>query len=268
MNGLLASAPVYYALVQIRFEPVAAMAKYVEEIQDKLRKSGFPLFETEQSQAFNFFVPNGNSDEPPVGVPMPMINTSPNWYFTNSERSKGYVLSSDFITFQVTKYQGHESFFEDALIGFRLLNEIVQLGNITRMGIRYLDAIIPDSNESMSDYLSPSVLGIEFGTAWLGGSWESAYKTEHGLLIAKVYRAANAPVGTPIDLQIRSLQLPEKFRGNTPLRHAVMDIDHYSEGTRPPDAKVLAESLNDLHQGVSDCFKALSTEHAFERWKK
>lgn len=268
MNGLLARAPVYYALVQIRFEPIAAMAKYVEEIQDKLRKSGFPLFETEQSQAFNFFsMPKGNLAAPPVGVPIPMINATTNWYFTNSEKNKGYILSNDFITFQVTNYQGHESFFKGLLEGFHLLNEIVQLGNITRLGMRYLDAIIPNSHESMSDYLSSSVLGIEFGTDWLGGSWESAYKTEHGLLIAKIYRAANAPVGTPIDLQIRSLQLPERFRANTHVRHAVMDIDHYSEGTLPADADVLGQSLDNLHGSVSECFQALATPHAFTRWK-
>lgn len=268
MNGLLASAPVYYALVQIRFEPVASMAKYVNELQDRLRKSGFPLYETEQTHALSFFsAQNGDLTVPPVGVPMPMANTTPIWYFTSSDRSRGYVLSNDFVTFQVTKYEGHELFFKELLAGFQLVNEVVSLGNITRVGMRYLDAIIPKEEESIKDYLHSSVLGIEFGTDWLGGSWESAYKTKHGLLIAKVYRAANAPVGTPIDLQIKNLQLPERFRSNTPVRHAVMDLDHYSDGTLPPDTKALAESLNYLHEGVSDFFKALVTEHALERWK-
>lgn len=269
MSGNLANAPVYYALVQVRFEPVAAMAKYVDEIQDRLRRSGFPLYETEQTQALNFFAAqNGNVPVPPVGIPMPMVNSAPVWYFTNTDRNAGYVLSNDFITFQVTKYDGHEKFFQFVLTGIQLLNEIVQLGNITRVGMRYLDAIIPSADDDMNDYLHSSVVGIDFGTEWLAGSWESAYKTDKGILIAKVYRVANQPIGTPIDLQIRCLHLPEKYRNNTPVRHAVMDFDHYSEGTLPPNSEALTESLNDLHQGISDCFRKLATPHAFERWSK
>lgn len=269
MSGLLANAPVYYALVQVRFEPVATMAKYVDEIQDRLRKTGFPLFESEQQPAFNFIFQNadGAASSVPPQFSMPMVNTTSIWYFTNSSRTAGYVLGSDFITFQMTAYQGHENYFEQLVSGIKLLNEIVQLGNLTRVGLRYLNAIVPSAEEAIEQYLDPSISGIKFGRDWLQSAWESAYKTDFGVLVAKVYSVSNSPVGTPIDLQIRSVQLPEQYRVSTPVRHAVMDLDHYSDGTLPPDSEALAESLKNLHEGVSGCFSKLATEYAFERWK-
>ena len=44
----MSNAPVYYALAQARFNPVAAMSKYVDQIQDRLRREGYPLFESQQ----------------------------------------------------------------------------------------------------------------------------------------------------------------------------------------------------------------------------
>ncbi len=36
----MSNAPVYYALAQVQFNPVAAMAKYVDDVQDHLRQLG------------------------------------------------------------------------------------------------------------------------------------------------------------------------------------------------------------------------------------
>jgi hypothetical protein len=38
----------YYALAQAQFNPVAAMANYVDEVQDLLRRDGYTLFEPQQ----------------------------------------------------------------------------------------------------------------------------------------------------------------------------------------------------------------------------
>ena len=40
---ILKRAPVVYILMQLRFAPILAMAKYVPDIQDALRRSGLPL---------------------------------------------------------------------------------------------------------------------------------------------------------------------------------------------------------------------------------
>lgn len=48
MSEKMSNAPVYYALAQAQFNPVAAMAKYVYEVQDLLRRDGYTLFEPQQ----------------------------------------------------------------------------------------------------------------------------------------------------------------------------------------------------------------------------
>ncbi|MDR2032578.1 MAG: TIGR04255 family protein [Azoarcus sp.] len=47
MSKKMPNAPVYYALAQAHFNPIAAMAKYVDQIQDQLRHE-YPLFESQQ----------------------------------------------------------------------------------------------------------------------------------------------------------------------------------------------------------------------------
>ena len=48
MSEMMSNAPVCYALAQAHFNPVAAMAKYVDQVQDRLRREGYPLFEPQQ----------------------------------------------------------------------------------------------------------------------------------------------------------------------------------------------------------------------------
>jgi len=46
----MTKAPVYYALAQAQFNPVTAMAKYVDEIQDILRREGIPFLSRKKSR--------------------------------------------------------------------------------------------------------------------------------------------------------------------------------------------------------------------------
>ena len=43
MGQKMSNAPIFYTLAQIRFSPVLGMAKFVSEIQDRLRVE-FPIF--------------------------------------------------------------------------------------------------------------------------------------------------------------------------------------------------------------------------------
>lgn len=42
MRGHLSNAPVYYALVQAHFNPIATMSNYTDRIPDVLRRQGYP----------------------------------------------------------------------------------------------------------------------------------------------------------------------------------------------------------------------------------
>lgn len=260
MSAKLAKAPVYYALVQVKFNPVALMPKFANELQDRLRKSGFPIFEIVQSHQIEFGDLTKNPDF------TPNVTQTPNWFFTSEDKFSGYVLGTDFLTFQTTNYSTHAEFFASFCEGLTLLNELVGLGAISRVGIRYLDAVIPTDGESVNDYLHQQILGVDFGHPWSSGSWESVFKTDEGILVSKVYKIAFAPLGFPFDLQPRSVILHDRFPPSESREHAVIDIDHYAEGTFPPNAAAISDLLEKLHFSLNRCFTAIATPHAFERW--
>lgn len=259
MSATLANAPVYYALVQMRFDAVASMAKFANDIQERLRLNGYPVFETDTIQSFSISF-NGENNNSPI------LTQENQWYFTSQDRSSGFVLGHDYLTFHTTAYTSHYHFFEQMINGLRLLNEIVKIPSINRLGLRYLNAVIPAHNQKVEDYLDPGVQGINLGKDWIAGSSESVFPTEHGILVSKVYRAANSHLGFPADLQIKSIRMQDRFITGAPLRHAVIDIDHYSEAIIPPDEEIVNDTLNMLHNDTSDCFTRITTPLAFKYW--
>ncbi|WP_422776838.1 TIGR04255 family protein [Pseudomonas mediterranea] len=260
MSAKLANAPVYYALAQVRFNPVALMEKFANELQDHLRRSGYPIFETEVGRSIDFGDATNNQEFKPT------ITETPNWFFTSGDRNNGYVLGPDFLTFQTTNYLDHEEFFQSLCKGLDILNEIASIDGISRIGLRYLDAVVPEPGEQTNLFLHSQVQGVEFGLEPLGGSWESAYKTDQGILVAKIYKAVNSLLGFPVDLQPRSLTIRDKFVFSAPKDHAVIDLDHFSQLSLPMNADLIYENFVKLHAPLNQCFRALATEHAFSRW--
>lgn len=261
MSAKLANAPVYYALVQVRFNPVALMAKFAAEMQDRLRRSGYPIFEALQSQHFEF------DPSQPVDAKPTVIDNS-NWFFTSTDKLSGYVLGSNFFTFQTTNYSDHENFFAAFNKGLELLNEIASIGTCSRLGIRYLDAVIPNEDESLNAFLDPKVQGVDFGFPWIGSAWESGFETEEGVLVAKIYKTRSSLLGFPNDLQPRSLVMNEKFSLSEPKAHAVIDIDHFTEAEIDIDTSDINSILTNLHAQIGKCFRAIATDHAFSRWSQ
>ncbi|WP_454869792.1 TIGR04255 family protein [Pseudomonas putida] len=262
MSVLLKNAPVYYALAQAKFNPVAAMAKFSTDIQEVMRRVGYTVFEVEDTQSVDY----GNTHD---GESVkPLVSTTKNWFFTTSDRSCGYVLGQDFLTFQSTKYLDREQFFRALCDGLKIVHEVVQLERVFRLGIRYLNAVIPDEGETVDQYLNPSIQGVNFGLPILGGLWEAGYRTESGgLLIAKVYQAPNAPLGFPQDLVPRSVQLMPRFNREESFAHAVLDMDLFVEETMPVDTAAIYERLLSFHGDLARCFHAIATPHAFTRWE-
>lgn len=261
MSVLLKNAPVYYALAQAKFNPVAAMAKFSTDIQEVMRRAGFTVYEVEDIQSVDFGNLQAGDNAKPV------VTTAKNWFFTRPDRSCGYVLAQDFLTFQSTEYLDRAQFFQALCDGLKIVHEIVQLERIFRLGIRYLNAVIPAEGESVHQYLNPQIQGVDFGLPILGGLWEAGYRTEAGLLIAKVYQAPNSPLGFPQDLVPRSVQLMPRFQREEPFTHAVLDMDLYVEESMPVDTAAIYEKLLGFHEDLAKCFHAIATPHAFARWE-
>ena len=261
----MSSAPVYYAIAQAHFNPVAAMTKYVDQIQDRLRREGYPLFEPQS--VTQLVVPGpGQGQQVP-----PQITQMVSWLITRSDRTSGFILAPSAITYHTTHYDTHNEFIPELLRGLAAVHEVATLDHVSRLGLRYLDAVLPRVGESVEQYLVGGLHGIEFSGTRRYTLTESVFGTETGplvpagTLVSRVHRMT-APLGFPPDIQPSGLMISPKFEVKEQRVHAVIDTDHFVEGHMPIDMDHLGEQLRSLHATIKSVFGATTTDHARDAW--
>jgi uncharacterized protein (TIGR04255 family) len=261
----MSNAPVYYALAQAHFNPIAAMSKYVDQIQDRLRREGYPLFEPQQ--VTHLVVPG------PGQLPQtePQIAHTVSWLITRSDRTAGFILAPSTITYHTTHYETHNEFIPELLRGLAAVHKEAALDHVSRLGLRYLDAVLPRANEAVEHYLVAGLHGIEFDATRRYTFAESVFGTTvgplvgTGTLVVRLYRVT-APLGFPPDMQPNGLIASPKFEMKEPRPHSVIDTDHFAEGRMPIDMDQLGKQLLSLHGTIKAVFSATTTDHARLAW--
>ncbi|PJJ97858.1 TIGR04255 family protein [Lysobacteraceae bacterium NML75-0749] len=261
----MSNAPVYYALAQAHFNPVAAMAKYVEQIQDRLRREGYPLFESQQFM--QLAVPGLGPGQPQE----PQIQQAVSWLMMRSDRTAGFILGPATITFHTTHYQTHNEFIPELLRGLAAVHDAVALDHVSRLGLRYLDAVLPRDGETTEQYLVGGLHGIRFNAARQHAMTETVFATDtgplvtKGMLVVRVYRMV-APLGFPPDMLPDGLAIAPQFDIKEPRSHAIIDTDHYVQDQMPMDLNKLNDQLLSLHGTIKSVFEATTTDHARSAW--
>lgn len=261
----MSDAPVYYALAQAHFNPVMAMAKYVDQIQDRLRREGYPLFEQQQIMQLAFTeTGQAQSQEP-------QIQQAVSWLMTRSDRQAGFILGPSTITYHTTHYQTHQEFIPELLRGLQAVHEVVSLDHVSRLGLRYLDAVLPRDGETVELYLTSGLHGIGFNATRKHAMTETVFTTDQhpliqqGTLVVRVYRTV-APLGFPPDMLPDGLQIASRFDIKEPCAHAIIDTDHYVQGRMLVAMDPLREQLFALHAIIKSVFEATTTDHARNTW--
>src|SRR5262249_8598327 len=141
----LSRTPLIYVVAQIRFSAVMAMDKYVPEIQEKLRRT-YPWFQHSKIQEVVF---QGQS---------PSVSFTDRFEFLQSDKRTGIVLMSNSVALQTNKYTSFELFEQEFSGALYEIDQSVGLSLVERIGLRYIDLVRLDTNETWSDYLKPSLL--------------------------------------------------------------------------------------------------------------
>ena len=265
MSDRMVNAPVYYALAQAQFSPVTAMTKYIEEIQDRLRRIGYPLFEAQP--VTQLVVPTPGQAQQAE----PQITHTASWVITRGDRMAGFILGPTAITYHTTRYVTHKEFIPELIRGLAIVHEVAVLDHISRLGMRYLDAVLPAAGETVERYLVDGLRGIPFATTPRYALTETVFGTETGplirggVLVTRIYKVT-ARLGFPPDLPLRGLILDPRFDTPEALAHAIIDTDHYVEGRMPVDGDKLAEQLVSLHAALKEILRAATTDHARGVW--
>ena len=252
-------APVFYTLAQVQFNPIAQMSDYVARLQERLRRGGFPDFQVENQ--FELTIRRLDESQPDVQPQQHM-----RWSFMNAERTEGYLLLSNALVFHTTTYDTFADFLQKTIFGLNLVHEIVELAYVERIGLRYLDAIVPLDNDILKQYLNPSLLGF---SAHLKGCLnhnftEAVTVIEDGNLVARAVITDGALALSP-DLITLQLKLQPRFTEING-RNAVLDTDYFVINRNSFDIKEIEDQLLKAHDIITNAFNVSVTDYAREKW--
>lgn len=259
MGTKLNLAPVFYTLSQVRFNPIAQMSEYVPRIQDHLRRRGFPDFRPEVQVELAIRRP----DEPQPDIqPQQRMR----WSFTNTQRTEGYLLLSDVLIFHTTEYDSFKDFSDKIISGLALVHELVELAYVERIGLRYLNAIVPLAGDTLEHYLNPSLMGLSvtFGDGLRHSFTETVTQIDNGTLVARSV-ISDGGLALPPDLFPLQLELQSRFASITN-RNAVLDIDYFITKRSNLILKQVETQLLASHNIVETAFKVSVTGDALKRW--
>ncbi|PSB59387.1 TIGR04255 family protein [Chamaesiphon polymorphus CCALA 037] len=147
----LTNAPLVRAIAQVRFPPILSIEQqaFVGAFQESIRAE-YPTLEPVKTQSLIL-----NTDGASV---TPTIQTT--WCFWNTDRTWRISLSSSSVSIETTKYTSRTDFLarlEDLLVK---LHSNFHLSQIDRVGLRYIDRVVGQNLEDISQLIRPEMAGI------------------------------------------------------------------------------------------------------------
>lgn len=260
MRQKMKNAPVYYVIVQARFNPILNLDSYVPQIQDKLRKNGFPDAQKNiQATVDVKLSPVGE------GVPsQPSVVQTTRYTCCNINRTAGFILDQSALSYHTTEYDVFETFSAEFVKGLQAVHDVVELSYIDRTGLRYLDAVYPKGDDSVTDYLDQAVLGLPVEGRIIRSFSETQFNNQDTNLIVRVM-VQDGPVGFPPDLLAGTLNVATRFQ-NEEGRHAILDIDGSYNTRESFDTGDIESRLDTIHEAVKSVFGTTITDHAKKIW--
>jgi len=264
MGKAMKNAPVFFTVAQVRYNPVLSLASYIPQIQEHFRKSGFPDFKKTGTMTLNL---SPMLQEQKADVPAPVPFLVDRYSFSNDANTMNFLLEQSALAFQTTEYQTFDVFAGHLLQGLGLLHEAVGLSFIERIGVRYLDAVMPRGGEKLEQYLIPEVMsmwGKLKGRSQYSFS-ETLTEGEDGHVLSRTV-IQEGRIGFPPDLaQLMTLKVAHRFEQYTG-PNAIIDTDAFFTERIPFSLTVAKAKLRLLHDRTDNSFRATVTEHAIASW--
>lgn len=254
-SGRLSNAPVVYALCQVRFSAVLKMSDYLPGIQESVRAQ-FPRYRQEAMNSFEFVAPAGTLTQ----------RAESRWVLNDADEKSGYLVQQAAFVYHTTAYTKFDEFLRHTMEGVQIAAAAASISLVERVGLRYIDFIVPESGEEPSAYLQPGLAGLSLRP--LGFQQETmqqltSARTDAGRLVLKVSNGVHAQV-VPGDLQPLALKTrsPQSDRHTT-----LLDSDHFTEEGFAFEPKRLESVIRQLHTPISRVFRAAITDYAWNKWK-
>lgn len=264
MGTPLKNPPVYFTICQVRFNQLLKLAEFLPAIQEGFSKAGYPAYETQSNLVIQMVAHVPQEGKPEQLQPMPSTHDS--YQFGNLESTHLFMLDSQALTLQSTQYGCFEVFSAEFLKGLRIIHEAVVLSFTERIGLRYLDRVMPSEGDALEHYLVPEVHGLlnRLGGQGLYTYSEAMSQLDDVKLRARVVIQGGA-LAFPPDVQPNNLVIDARFHDYQGVS-AILDNDGFVEKREAFSLETVSAHLHQIHDMVDVAFKATVTDHAFEAW--
>lgn len=261
MGSPLKNPPVYLTLAQVRFNPILKLADFLPSIQESFRQVGYPDFDRQHLISIKLTATDG---QPPTPTPFPQER----FQFGNVEKTHTFILDGQSLTLQSTNYGQFETFSACFLEGLNIVHDAVKLAFTERVGLRYLDRVMPQLGETIEQYLVEQVHGL---TSRLDGrslySYTEAMNEIGSIKLLSRVAIQDGPLVFPPDLQPGNMRISERFTSYVGIS-AVLDNDGFFEAREAFSTNAVADHLDVIHKVIGAAFKTTATPYAFLAWDK
>lgn len=254
--------PLYFTVAQVRFNAILNLDAFLPQLQDRLRKAGYPDYKALRRFVLTLTATAGKEEAAATE------SHATSHSFSNMDGTSGFVLAQDSFAFQTTRYENFERFTEELLKGLAIVHETVELSYYERIGLRYLDAVMPSAEDDLTQYIVPEVLGLSAKLPKLGHVYTEtlAYDEADNRVISRTV-IQQGRIGLPPDLGQVNLAVNERFT-NFEGPHAILDNDAIFEGRQAFVLSDVQSRMASLRTLIGNAFKACITPDAIAIWKE
>lgn len=266
MGKRLKNAPVYFVIGQVRFNPMPVPIRdNIGKIQEGFRQLGYTDYRTQTLQQTQIVVQNNQVTHNPVDL----VNI---FDFANAERTELLRLEPNQLSLQTVDYPTFTTFSQTFAGALEVLTRNIQLDFIERVGLRFLDAVMPREGEDVALYLHEQLLGLSALADNLTTTFslcETLMRRNSDSILARVV-IQEGRVGFPPDLANVGMEIGPRFRAFSG-RLAILDNDaFYAERIRFHDSSTIAsimDTFGRLRNLIDEVFEWSVTKRAFEVWE-
>ena len=231
------------------------MESYIPEIQERLRKAGYPRFERLELQAVR--LESGAS---------PRMHAETRWLFINRDRTGLVSMNTNSIVLERSEYKSFDDFANELADVLGHIQAVIDVELIDRLGFRRVNLLEEHNNLTVAEALRSELHGVSADAFTTGGEHKYGFlaNTNVGRLIVRTSNPA--PEGVlPSDLSSSQLNVRKP---SDIASAATVDIDHFM--VEPADFSVesIVESFWNLHDASDLAFLRTVTETALTAWQQ
>lgn len=266
--GQWPNAPLAYVLAQVRFEPFLEIEKRIPALQSSLRDQ-YPRYLCTEQVVFQV-LPQPEPQLPRV-QPARLIR----WEFGSVSNHAGVVVQQDSLVLRATEYETYATFDQRWRAVMRQVGEHIPSLFTNRIGLRYIDFILPNPGETPEHYMADRLrCDPEPGLPYQKhrGLTAAEYHLARGSLAVRYSRGTGQPIlppdltpEPPASLGLEPSAIMQRAV-SADQSTAVLDIDRYMPLDMAYNAEVVGDLFVSLHRDIQVAFKALTTDHARAVW--